>query len=218
MMQPELMPAIGLFGGTFDPIHNGHLQLALSVYTHLQLRQIRFIPCAQPLLRTPPVATATQRLAMVNIAIKPYAYFMADDCEIKRGGLSYTIDTLRELRATMPDTPLCFMLSADQFLQFDQWRDWQDIPTLAHLIITTRPGYHFSANPRVQAFIQQHQVDDIKRLHQTSAGAVFFHQLPSLPVSGTQIRLRLQQGESVQEMVPEEVLRYIWEQRIYIMR
>ena len=137
-------PPIGLFGGTFNPIHNGHLQLALAVYSQLQLKQIRFTVRCQPFSREPPLASMAERWQMLTLALADYPDFVLDDCEIKRGGPSYSIDTLQQLRAAMPETPLCLMLSLDQFLQFEHWREWQRIPELAHVLIAGRPGYQLT--------------------------------------------------------------------------
>lgn len=208
-------PPIGLFGGTFDPIHNGHLQLALAVSSQLQLKQIRFIPNAQPLLREPPVASMEQRWQMLTLALADYPDFVLDDCEIKRGGPSYSIDTLQQLRTAMPDTPLCLMLSLDQFLQFEHWREWQRIAELAHLLITSRPGYQLTVSATLHDMVAERLTQDKQVLQQTKAGAVFFLPITTLPISGTEIRARIRRGEPIADLVPEKVAQYILQQGLY---
>jgi nicotinate-nucleotide adenylyltransferase len=210
------MRTIGLLGGTFDPIHNGHLQLAQAIHTYLQLEEIRLIPAANPLLRAPPVATAAQRLAMANIAAEDYPWLKVDDREIKRGGFSYTVETLASLREEMPDTVLCFIMSADQFLQFDSWQSWERIPELAHLIVVNRSGYALTSNERLDIFFNQRRTDEVHLLHETPNGLLFFQHMDPLLVSGTQIRARLKAGESVEGLVSERVRTYISEQGLYV--
>lgn len=216
MMPKNTLDApIGIFGGTFDPLHLGHMQLALSVYKELQLQQMRFIPCAQPLLRDVPIASAEQRLAMLRLAVQDYPYFVIDDCEIMRGGPSYTVDTLTALRAEQPNTPLCFLMSSDQFSQFDQWRDWQCIPELAHIIVNNRAGYPLTLSPAVKAMLQAHQTQDAEDMHETLAGRIILHSFTMSPISGTDIRARLQQGKRIEDLVPEKVWEYIQHQGLY---
>lgn len=210
------MTAIGILGGTFDPFHNGHLQLALTLHSSLQLKEIRLIPSNQPLLRERPCATAVQRLAMVKFAAENYSWMVVDDREIKRGGYSYTIDTLISLRQEMPNTPLCFMMSIDQFLQFDRWKSWEKISKLAHLIVTNRPGYLPVFNPNLQTLLHQRCTDEMHLLHERSAGLIFFQQIPAVPISGTKIRAQLKEGRDIQDWVPEKIWRYICEQKLYV--
>jgi len=208
--------AIGLLGGTFDPFHNGHLQLATAIHAQLQLKEIRLIPSAQPLLRDPPIAAAEQRLAMAKIAAQDYPWLKVDDREIKRGGVSYTIDTLTSFRREMPDTPLCFIMSMDQFLQFDRWQSWEQIPALAHLIVASRPAYLPNFNAPLQTLVDQRCTDKMHLLHETPAGLIFFQQIPAITIAGTQIRAWFKAGENIQDLVPEKIREYIDEQGLYI--
>jgi len=209
---------IGIFGGTFDPVHLGHLHVALSVCNTLKLSEVRLIPSAQPLLRDAPSATAEQRLAMVKLAIAPHERLIADDREIRRGGSSYMVDTLTEIRAEVGENvPLCCMLSADQFSQFEQWKDWQHILDLAHLVVTTRAGYKFSYSRAVKKLVKQHQCKDFQLLHQSSAGLILFQSLIPLQISGTQIRALIQQGryDEAKTFLPPLVWEYIQETKLY---
>ena len=132
---------IGLFGGTFDPIHHGHLQTAERLCTDLKLTQIFFILCKQPVLKPAARATAQQRLDMLALALKNYSQFTVDKRELTRDTPSYTIDTLKSYQQEMPNTPLYFILGIDAFLQLPQWYQWQQLLDYCHLIIINRPNY-----------------------------------------------------------------------------
>jgi nicotinate-nucleotide adenylyltransferase len=144
---------IGIFGGTFDPIHLGHIQVADKVYKQLGLKEIRFIPCSQSALKKqPPIASASDRLAMIKLAINTYPYFYVDDREIKQPGISYTVETLRSIRQEHPNTPLCLIMATDAFAEFNLWHEYQEIMQLAYLIITNRTDISATA---IRALIKQ---------------------------------------------------------------
>src|SRR5476651_2279340 len=137
----DLQQAIGILGGTFDPIHFGHLRMALELYQALDLAEVRLIPCYQPVHRKQPVATPEQRLAMVHKAIDREPALQVDACEIERQGPSYTIDTLITLHERLPNTPLCIFMGIDALLNFPSWHKWEAILQLAHLVVAHRPHY-----------------------------------------------------------------------------
>ncbi|OGT06369.1 MAG: nicotinate (nicotinamide) nucleotide adenylyltransferase [Gammaproteobacteria bacterium GWF2_41_13] len=137
MTKPQTQP-IGILGGTFDPIHQGHLQIALIALQQLHLQKIHFIPCFQPPHRNQPIASPNDRLAMVKLAIGNNTAFNADDREIKRGNISYTIDTLKSLRQDYPDTPLCLIIGTDAFQELQQWHHWKELIDYAHLVVMYR--------------------------------------------------------------------------------
>ena len=135
------MRPIGIFGGTFDPIHYGHLRTALELKTLLDLERVHIVPCADPPHRTAPMSDGALRLRMVQAAIRDEPGFVADDRELKRAGVSYTIDTLASFRAELPGRSLCLLLGMDAFLSLPQWHRWQDLLELAHLVVAHRPGW-----------------------------------------------------------------------------
>ncbi len=145
---------IGILGGTFDPIHNGHIQIAETVLQALQLERIEFIPCFQPPHRQQPIASPKDRLAMVKLATKSNPHFHANEIEMDRQGVSYSVDTLTALRRQMPHQPLCFIVGADAFSAFHHWHEWQKIPTLVHLIIIGRQHAEAPSNPDIQALLR----------------------------------------------------------------
>ena len=134
------MPPIGVFGGTFDPIHYGHLRAALEVKEALELSSVLFLPSSGPPHRRAPIASAAQRLQMVRLAVEGQPGFSVDDREIARGGVSYMVDTLVSLRSELGDTPLCLILGMDAFLGLDRWHRWHDLPGLTHFAVGHRPG------------------------------------------------------------------------------
>jgi nicotinate-nucleotide adenylyltransferase len=203
---------IGIFGGTFDPIHYGHLRPAQEAVQKLALAELRFIPAAQPPHRPPPLASAAQRLAMVELAIRGLPGLRADDRELQRGGSSYTVLTLESLRAELGKTPLCLLIGADQFRSFETWHRWQEIPALAHLVVLNRPGTLFGALP---VWARARVCEDFRFLREAPAGQLAFLSVSPQDISATRIRAALARGESVQGLLPEAVLDYIRINQVY---
>jgi nicotinate-nucleotide adenylyltransferase len=135
------MRTIGIFGGTFDPIHFGHLRTAFELLQALRLHEMRFMPAGNPPHREVTVASAPVRLAMVQAATQGQPGFVVDDREIRREGLSYSVDTMRTLRADFPDHSLCLIVGMDAFLGLPKWHQWRELLDLAHLVVAHRPGW-----------------------------------------------------------------------------
>jgi len=203
---------IGVFGGTFDPIHYGHLRPAQEAVQKLALAELRFIPAAQPPHRPLPLASAAQRLAMVELAIRGLPGLRVDDRELQRGGLSYTVLTLESLRAELGKTPLCLLIGADQFRSFETWHRWQEIPALAHLVVLNRPGTLFGTLP---TWARARACEDFRFLRESPAGQLAFLSVSPQDISATRIRAALARGESVQGLLPEAVLDYIRINQVY---
>jgi nicotinate-nucleotide adenylyltransferase len=208
---------IGLLGGTFDPIHLGHLHLALSVYHALQMQAVHLLPCATPNLRDAPIADAQQRLSMVELALENHPHLLVDAREILLGnGISYTINTLMAIRAELGDTPLCFIMSIDQLAQLDQWYEWRRILEFAHLVVSTRSGVISEPSLTVKNWVKQHQVDDVHLLQQHPSGHIFFLSIIPLAISATRIRQGIQRQEKdVYSCLPKKVWEYIGETGLY---
>jgi nicotinate-nucleotide adenylyltransferase len=203
---------IGVFGGTFDPIHYGHLRPAREAFEQLGLAELRFIPALQPPHRPPPVASAAQRLAMVELAVRGQPGLRADDRELRRGGLSYTVLTLEALRAELGATPLCLLIGADQFRGFETWYRWRDIQEFAHLVVLNRPGAEPGALP---AWAEARLSADAAALAHAPAGRLVILPVSPQDISATQVRARLARGESIEGLVPEAVREYIRVNQIY---
>jgi nicotinate-nucleotide adenylyltransferase len=209
---------IGVYGGTFDPIHFGHLRSALEILEAFRLSQIRFIPCGQPPHRASSHATAAQRLAMVQRAIADVPGFMSDAREIDRAGPSYMVDTLRSLHAELPDQTLCLLLGMDAFAALHTWHDWQGILSLCNVLVMHRP--EFEPAQVIQAeelkqLVADRQVQDIALFVGGSAGNVMFYPVTQLDISSTRIRDALKQRRSVRYLLPDKVIALIEQDGIY---
>ena len=160
-----IAPVIGLLGGSFDPIHVGHLQLARDALAHLPLDEVRFIPAAQPWQKVR-VTDAAHRAHMVELAIAHEPRCVLDMHEIERGGTTYTIDTLRDLRAgPWRDASLVLVMGSDQFERFDTWREWQAVADLAHIAVARRAGVAARLNPTLQAFSKERHCGPAELAH-----------------------------------------------------
>lgn len=206
---------IGILGGTFDPVHNGHLFIARALYSTLDWQEVRFIPCQQPVLKKPTCATAEQRLAMLKLALAAQPGFVIDEQELQRTTLSYTVDTLVALRKEFGDTPLCLILGSDNLTTLPQWHRWQELITLAHFVIVMRPDYALPTEGLVGKLLVEHQVNNPAVLQQKSAGAIFISDIKPPAISATQIRQQLSQGLQPQHQLPETVLHYIQQHHLY---
>ena len=207
---------IAVLGGTFDPVHHGHLRPALELLEELGLAEVRLVPNAVPPHRRQPAASAEQRLSMVQMAIADQPGFVLDDRELRRGGPSYTVDTLAELRAEIgPQRPLCLLLGRDAFLGLPSWHSWREILSLSHIVVMQRPGYEPEFEEPLAGEIEQRQTLSPLALHQRPAGHILFWQTRNLDISATQIRTLLAAGRSPRYLLPEVVWNYIRQQRLY---
>jgi len=202
----------GIMGGTFDPIHFGHLRTALEIAAGCGLSQVRFIPGSIPPHRPQPLATAEHRWQMVELAIADEPLFTADRRELDRAGQSYTADTLQSLRDDLgSQAPLAFILGMDAFLAFRSWHRWENIMALAHLVVMHRPGYEPDSSDWYGEFRSMQAAD----LQQTPHGKVTFQAVTQLDISATAIRETCKQGRSARYLLPDSVRDYIKVQGLY---
>jgi len=202
------MPAtMGILGGTFDPIHFGHLRPALDVMQQLGLEQIRLIPSARPPHRQQPQATPEQRVTMLQLAVKNSPQIMVDDRECHREGNSYTIDTLQSLRKDYPDTALYLMLGTDAFAQIQTWHRWDELLDLAHIIVMQRAGEPLIMPDDMKAWYQQHLAVSGNPYRQT--GTIWPVEVTQLAISATDIRHKIAQGINPQFLLPDAVIQLI---------
>jgi nicotinate-nucleotide adenylyltransferase len=211
---------IGVFGGTFDPIHFGHLRSALEICESLGLKEIRFVPCRIPPHRDEPLADPMQRLAMVRAALAGQPDMILDDREIKRDGPSYMIDTLESLRSELTTEPLCLILGMDAFMGLSSWHRWQELLTLAHLVVMHRPGkslhdVNSQQAAEVTTLLKSRQVKDVKALQIKAAGSIFLHPISQLDISASKIREMVAKGKNPRYLLPDVVLQMIKVQKIY---
>lgn len=198
-------PAIGIFGGTFDPIHYGHLRPALDVAEALDLAEVRFIPSGRPPHRGQPVASPELRLEMVRAAVAPEPRFVVDEREIHADRPSYSVTTLESLRRERPDTPLCLIVGMDAFLGLAGWHRWRQLLDLAHLVVAHRPGWHLQAEGELSTLVAAHQLHDPAGLHEVPAGHIFLQTVIQLEISSTAIREIVAAGGDVRYLLPEAV-------------
>ncbi|MDH5518341.1 MAG: nicotinate-nucleotide adenylyltransferase [Gammaproteobacteria bacterium] len=190
---------LGVFGGTFDPLHIGHLRTVLDVQQALALQQIRMLPNYIPAHRQKPVLEAQQRYFLLQKALKETPGLVADDREIRRQGISYMVDTLADLKQQFPQKHLCLIVGGDAYRDFCKWHQWQDILQLAHLLVMKRAGLANQQNKE----LQQRVTTDKNRLLSVAAGNIVFLDVCQLEISSTRIREMIRQKQSVQFLVPE---------------
>ena len=212
---------LAILGGTFDPVHYGHLRLADEVRTALALPQVRLVPAANPPHRQPPRASARDRVAMLELAVREFPGLVVDTREISRGGKSYTVDTLTELRAEMPHRPLALLVGADAFRGLASWHRWKTLFELAHLIVGPRPGVAIGAElgDALAREWATRQIGDPRGLRAHPGGAIYVQPVTAQPISSTGIRAALARGEAesveIAGLVPMAVLAYIESRRLY---
>ena len=212
--------AIGILGGTFDPIHFGHLRLAEEMLELANLQQIRFIPTGTPPHRDAPQVSAQHRSAMVRLAIADQPAFVLDEREVNRITPCYTVDTLRELRVELGAAqPLCLLMGGDAFLQLHTWHDWEQLFDLAHIVVGHRPDFPIAERIHaVPAALHQHYQQrrctaDV--LSQQPCGGVAELAIPKLEISATVIRSRVAENRTIRYLLPNAVADYIHQHHLY---
>lgn len=203
---------IGIFGGTFDPIHYGHLRAALEVKELLSLTEVRFIPSAIPPHRKHPTVNAIQRQHMVKLAIQDQADFICDDRELGRQGKSYMVDTLASLRQDFPSQPLLLCIGTDAFNQLNTWYQWQRLFDFAHVVVMTRPSFNKQQSDN---FFTARYTEDKTVLANTLAGKLYFQAITQLDISATAIRQLIAQQRNPRFLLPDTVLDFITHQQLY---
>ncbi len=210
---------LGLFGGTFDPVHYGHLRLAEESIAHLGLGGVRWIPAGQPPHRGVPQVTAAQRLAMVRRAVDGNPRFSVDPAEVEAAVPSYTVLTLERLRRELgPDRPLVLLVGADAFAGLASWHRWRDLFALAHVAVSHRPGFPVepaSLPAELAGEFAGRRLADAAGLRQAPAGGIVTFAMTQLAISATQIRKLLANSLSARYLLPDEVLDYIQTHSLY---
>ncbi len=210
-------PAIGLFGGTFNPVHIGHLRTALEIRELLALDEMRLLPCALPPHREEPHVSARHRAAMTALAVADEPRLVLDDRELRRSGPSWTSETLHEIREEVgPEAHLSFCVGMDSLVGLAGWHRWRELTDWANLVVAARPGWQQPADGEVAEWLAARQVPDASALRQRPHGGVLVAELTLLPVAATELRARLATGRSVRYLTPDCVLDYIKEHRLYV--
>ncbi len=203
----------GLFGGTFDPIHRGHIAPIREVLRAAALAQVAYIPAAVPPHRPQPEASANHRLEMTRIALADEPHLTVDDIELNRRGPSYTIDTLERLRRRHPRRRYVLIVGLDALLGLETWHRWQTLQQSVHIIAVGRPDWRLpSPLPR---WWRRARVESISDLRRAPAGRIIFIETAPVALSATLVRQRIAAGEDVGELLPTGVWRYIRENKLY---
>jgi len=209
------MQPIGLFGGAFDPIHYGHLRTAFELWQALKLSEVRLLPTGSPPHRAELHASAEVRLQMVRVAVADQSAFLVDDREVRRSGVSYSIDTLTELRAEYPQRSLCLLLGMDAFLGLPNWHRWREIFDLAHIVVAHRPGWRAPTLGPLGEVMVDRGTGNIRELHDLAAGKIYVHAGTQLEISSTELRQLLVAGRDPRYLVPDSVRQIIFETGCY---
>jgi nicotinate-nucleotide adenylyltransferase len=207
---------IGILGGTFDPIHYGHIRPAQALLAQLPFDEIRFMPSAVPPHRAQPVASSEQRLAMVELATRDIQGFTVERCELERSGPSYMVDSLAQVRAQLGEIePLVLIMGADAFLGLPGWHQWQSLTEHAHILVTQRPDYAIRPQEMLAGWLAPRRVE-AGRLSEQPGGYVAFVSQDLVDISSTRIRERIRLGQDIRGLLPDAVCDYINEKGLYL--
>lgn len=217
MIEANGFSLIGIYGGTFDPVHYGHLRVAEELVEVLQLDHLRFLPAHHPRLRNAPVVASHHRVAMLRQAIHGNVRFSMDERELKRPGETYSVESLRELRQAYGEhetLALCFILGADAFVKLPGWYCWRELFELCHLVVVNRPGHALLSDPSclplaLRNICQERWAAHADALKKMSSGLVYVAPTTLLNISSTKIRTLMASGKSARYLLPERVLDYI---------
>jgi len=209
------MSPIGIFGGTFDPIHYGHLRTAFEILQALRFGELRFVPSGDPPHRGKTYAPASLRLDMVRAATANEPRFIVDDSEVQRQGPSYTVDTLALMRQEQPDAPMGLILGMDAFLGLTNWRRWNEILDYAHIVVAHRPGWRAPDIGAIGELISEHGTHRIDDLHEQRDNLIYIHAVTQLEISSTEIRDLVGAGRDPRFLMPDVVRDIIIESNCY---
>lgn len=207
---------IVIMGGTFDPIHNGHLRTAVEVLDRFGYSTLKLIPCYRPVHKEGLSTSPKERLEMTVLAISCDARLAVDAREINREGPSYSIDTLKDIRSEIGDTePLIMVLGMDSFLSLPTWHGWSELIQYAHLIVVSRPGWESEMIPELRAFCENYRADSPHELQCAPSGRVWLETFTPLGISSSMIRELASKNESIAYLLPEPVQKYIEHHQLY---
>jgi len=208
------LSCIILYGGTFDPIHNGHLSIATAISRLIPNDGVHFLPCKKPVLKQDAQTTTDNRVAMLKLALEKYPSFCIDNREIERDTPSYMVDTLKSLHQENTDRHLILLIGMDAFNSLPQWHKSLSLFDYANILVVNRADTARNTNKQLQGFITERKVP-YQQLPQHKQGKIAFIELDEIPVSSTEIRNRLKNNQSIGDLVPEPVAAYIKKNRLY---
>ena len=196
---------IGIYGGSFDPIHLGHLKTATSLKTELQLDHLFLLPCCEPVHKVGLKYSSNDRLKMLNLAVDNFSTLEIDSREINRGGGSYMIDTLCELKQLYKEEPICLIIGMDSYLKIKTWKEWQEFSKLVHLVILQRQGFKL-IDSALDSF---HTTKEVHQLKLESNGLLYFSNCPKINISSSDIRGRIATNQNLDDLLPKSVINYL---------
>ena len=211
----QIRDVICILGGTFDPVHFGHLRPALDVQQALGIKQVRLLPCRLPPHRAKPGLSASQRLQLLELAIEAEDGLVIDSRELQRDGPSYMVETLESLRAEAGEAPVCLALGVDALVELDSWHRWRELLSLCHLVVMQRPGGQWPGPGELADCLQRARVETVEALSSHPAGCVLSVPVTQMAVSSTQIRQLLASGRSARYLAPVAVLTRIKQENWY---
>lgn len=206
---------LGLLGGSFDPVHSGHIALARRLAEAAGLSEVRFVLAAAPPHRPALAAPVALRLRMLKAAVAGMPGFSVEECELNPSATGYTVDTLRALRRANPGRTLCWMMGYDSFLTLPGWRDWKSIPELAHLLVGAREGHGAELPPVLEAEMRLRSASGRRELRSATAGRILICPQPVAAVSSSRVRRAARSGQLAGDLIPAPVARIISESGAY---
>lgn len=209
------MTTIGLFGGTFDPVHLGHLIPVSEAAKEVGIDRIRLLPCHIPPHKASPRVGAAQRLAMLRLVCEEWPLFEVDDRELKRHAPSYSVDTLTEYRREQGHSPIVFFMGMDSLQSLPTWHRWQELITLCHFVVCQRGEFQPPMAVEIKDFLARHQCFKPADLHAREAGCIYLAKTPLVPLSSTALRQALAAGQVDEALLPKRVLAYIQKHGLY---
>ena len=196
---------IGIYGGSFDPVHLGHLKTATSLKTELKLDHLFLLPCCEPVHKDGLQYSTNDRLKMLNLALENFSSLEIDSREIHRGGGSYMIDTLRELKQIYRDVSICLIIGMDSYLKIKTWKEWQEYSKLVHLIVLKRHGFDLT-DSSLDSF---HNIKEASQLKFELNGLLYFSNCPKINISSSDIRTRIAAKQNLDDLLPQSVISYL---------
>jgi nicotinate-nucleotide adenylyltransferase len=207
---------IAIMGGTFDPIHHGHIETAKETAKWLNVEQLLLLPAHIPPHKNSTTASAFHRENMVRIICQQHPLFQLDSRELKRHTASYTVTSLQEIKEEQPNSELLFIIGMDSLLNFTTWHQWQTIISLCHLIVNVRPGYPINKiNTATQKLLKKHQITNINELVKKDAGGIILHNNQSFDISSSEIRQQLSEDNLKENLITNKVHEYIIQEKLY---
>jgi nicotinate-nucleotide adenylyltransferase len=208
---------LGILGGTFNPIHNGHLHLAERLQQTLGFEAVRFMPAAIPALKDVPSVSAEQRAGMVKLAIINHPTFEIDTRELERAGPSYTIDSLISLRKELGDeVSICWLIGSDAFAKLNTWHRWSELLNYCHFLVVKRPhSEQLNWNAEVESLLESHETSEVETIKNSASGKILIQEIEALDISSTQIRQHIASKENVGNLMPSNVINYIQKYHLY---